>query len=175
MLGLQGRPVDLERLKSISEKIINQIKRADNVVKNLNHFAHSTDSFLKSIDIAQDIGHTVSLYQRAAAGRKVSIKTIPFAVPVTFEVNPFFFKNLIGRCLDFSIKTAEIGQTIEILQKCESDIVTIIFTPINILQEAEKDFPFESLNVISEAVNADVKIDLKNHALVIKMLKKLSK
>lgn len=74
MLAAQGRPVDPERHTRIAQVVKKHVRRADQLVRNLNRFAHSGDVASREIDLADTIHFAVTLFDRTAqkTGRRLT-------------------------------------------------------------------------------------------------------
>ena len=98
MLVEKGRPLDPERLKTISGNIHRQVQRADVIIKRLNRFAHSAHEQASSQDIREIFSFTAALAARLAAMKGVTF-TVVEGKPVQAEVRPFTLENLLWLCL----------------------------------------------------------------------------
>jgi C4-dicarboxylate-specific signal transduction histidine kinase len=65
LMAERGIPINLDRLKTQAERIKNQIRRADVIVKNMNRFAHSVDESLMSVDLAELLEFLAALSRRS--------------------------------------------------------------------------------------------------------------
>jgi K+-sensing histidine kinase KdpD len=74
MLASQGRPVDPERHTRIAQTVKKHVRRADELVRHLNRFAHSGDVGSRELDLAGTIYFAVTLFERTAlkAGRRLA-------------------------------------------------------------------------------------------------------
>jgi C4-dicarboxylate-specific signal transduction histidine kinase len=72
-LATQGRPVDPERHTRIAQVVKKHVRRADQLVRQLNQFAHSGDVASRELDLAEAIHFAVTLFERTAqkAGRRL--------------------------------------------------------------------------------------------------------
>lgn len=87
LLAGQGRPVDPERQGRIAATIQNQVKRSDDLVRQLNRFAHSGDEDCRSLDLGDIIAFVKTLFEPTAAKAGVPLTTGPIA-DVTIETAP---------------------------------------------------------------------------------------
>ena len=53
----QGRPVDFAKIKEKNEKILNNAKRGETLIKRFNKFAHSADESVKNVELNDLIGN----------------------------------------------------------------------------------------------------------------------
>ncbi|MFH0945764.1 MAG: histidine kinase [Planctomycetota bacterium] len=114
MLAVQGLPVEPERLKTISERIGFQVRRADGILRNMNAFSHSVDDRVKTVDLGEVVSLVTALSARLAAMRGVTLAASPpdSSVPVT--TSPFLLQNLIFHCIDFATKRCGEGGRIDV-------------------------------------------------------------
>jgi len=110
-----GRSIDPDRLELQAGKIIEQIRKANQIVGALNRLAHSIDATGIRIDLADLIGLVVELYGRKTAQAEITIDAAVPAGSVSLITSPFLLQDLIGACIDLSIPRVD-----------ESRIVTIV-------------------------------------------------
>ncbi len=112
MLVAKGRPLDPERLKTISGNIHRQVQRADVIIKRLNRFAHSAHEQASSQDIREVLAFTAALAARLATMKGVTFAVVP-GDPVQVEVRPFALENLLWLCLKHLLAVTEGDRTVE--------------------------------------------------------------
>lgn len=121
LMAQKGKSIDMDRVKTVAEKIRGQVGRADGIVKNLNRFAHSADHFAGEIDLNEMLVFVAALSERLAAMVNVSfdIETPDGQVPI--KTTPFFLKNLIWLCLNFAMEAADGDKRVHLsVEKIES-------------------------------------------------------
>ena len=84
-----GLLVLLITLASLQYRWLDEVSRADTVVKRLNTFAHSPDKPLASIDLQRLLESVEALSQRLASMKSVGLEVRPPAEPMTLQSNPF--------------------------------------------------------------------------------------
>jgi len=114
LMAEKGTPLDVERLKTLAEKIMGQIKRADGITKDLNRLAHSVDEPRERIDLGETLEFVVALCSRFAAMSRVSVKLASAENGLTITTAPFYLNNLIWRCLEFAIENAGEGKMVSV-------------------------------------------------------------
>lgn len=112
LLMEKGRPLDPERLKTISGNIRKQVQRADDIVRRLNRFAHSAHEPATTGDVAEILEFTVALAARLATMKGVTM-TVAQGAPVPLETRPFLLENLLWLCLKQLFVLAEGSQSVE--------------------------------------------------------------
>ena len=163
-----GKPLDVERVKTIAGKIREQVQRADNIVKNLNRLAHSVDEYSTRIDINELMTFLISLCGRIASSRGISIELQPAPVPVTISTNPFFFKNLVWLCLDFAMTMAGENRSISIfVENREKGVLIRVAGLENLAQAPESPFPGKKELALLDSLGADSAVDSESGELMI--------
>lgn len=106
-LAGQGREINLERLMRLAESLKTQVDLTDGIVKNMNRFAHSVDSFQCTSDLSEVLSLTASLAKRTADNRGVKIELQqPDPAPSVLTA-PFLLMNLIWLCLEAMMPFAD--------------------------------------------------------------------
>ena len=95
----EGVEIDPQRFIKIAEDIQNQIRRGEGIIKRLNRFAHSLDEPVSEFDLAIVVDDTVTIAQRLASLKSVSLhlQRIESPIPVTsnrFRVQHGIFAGL---------------------------------------------------------------------------------
>jgi len=102
LMAQQGMEVDPERWVTISGRISSQVRRAEEITRRLNGFAHSVDSDLITVDICSLVSMAASLSKRLLAESGVVVTIEKKAEGILVPVAPFQFLHLLGRCLEFA-------------------------------------------------------------------------
>ena len=160
LMAERGVRIEPERLKIISAKIAEQVKRADLIVKNMNQFAHSVDEQIKTVALDDLIAVVIKLSLRFAANRGVHLEHQPAALPVSITTSPFLLKNLIWLCLDKAMKITGEKKNVSIIAKDGQNGVMINFKHSGILQEESGTlFPGEQEKALLTLLGAEMKIN----------------
>ena len=138
----RGMDIDPERLAKVSDNITRQVQRADAILKNMNLFAHSTDTPLTVVDLHATLAMVIKLATRFAANRVIQLKLVPASEPLTITTRPFILENLIWRCLDMSMNVAGVEKTITLSVIAGKDQSVIRFQGLGSkLEERSTIFP----------------------------------
>lgn len=160
LLAEKGRPVEMERFKTLAGKIKNQVVRANDIIKNLNRFAHSADAFIEKIDLNEMLGFVVGLSGRLADMKGVSFEQKVVDKPVTITTSPFFLQNLLWFCLEFVMETANPDKSVDLLvEKMESGVRISFSNLLNIEEIQGERFPFPRKEAIMNALGAQISFD----------------
>jgi len=156
----RGVPLDPEKLKKISGKILEQVQRANGITQNMNRFAHSVDETIKRVDIADTLRFMIILSSRLSDMKRVSFTMDSGSDRVEVTTHPFLLQNVIWLCLDYLMNRAKSGDTILIsVEDHESDAL-IRFSGISGLDNMTTcDFPAERETRLVEALGAKLEVD----------------
>jgi len=114
-MAAQGRPLDVERIRQLSDGMLKQIGRGDTIVRNMNRFAHTADHERATADLVGLVELSVQMFGRAAAARGVTVQVQTPGQPMMIATHPFVLETLIGKLLDhlagkaFGIGAVSIG------------------------------------------------------------------
>ncbi|MBI9110921.1 sensor histidine kinase [Maridesulfovibrio ferrireducens] len=163
LMAAQGMELEPERLVKLAEKIQNQIKRGDSIIKNMNRFAHSVDVPECEIDLSETVSLVIALFTRMAAAKCVTV-TLKEGEKVTAKCDPFSTEMLIARCLEVSMDSAgkDSEITVEVLMKNSEKVISVHGLEQDV---AEKEF--QAIEVLSKNANASVKMKTQDKILEI--------
>jgi len=158
LLAEKGRPIDPERLKSLAGQVMKQVKRADELVKRMNRFAHSADEPSKNIDLGETLELITSIAQRLASLREAQVELIRPEQPVTQITNSFLLENLIWLCLDFILNAGH--KAVRLLPEATEDGSRIrLAVPEAWPGSSSEAFPSVREKAIMEALQLDLRMD----------------
>jgi hypothetical protein len=107
-LAGQGREINLERLLRLSESLKTQVDLTDGIIKNMNRFAHSVDSFQSALDLGEVLSLTASLARRTADNRGARIELQLPETSINIVSAPFLLMNFIWLCLEAAMPYADM-------------------------------------------------------------------
>jgi signal transduction histidine kinase len=168
LMAEKGMPMDPEKLKTLAGRIKKQIRRADEIVKNMNKFAHSVDKSLMSVDLGELLQSVAALSDRFASMRGVTLEPESMGISPRITTNPFLLENLVWLCTDFVMDMAGRGKTVRLIAEKTENGGRIRFTQLEALGEvpAEK-FPGEVEKALLEALKAQMTKDVEARELVL--------
>ena len=157
LMGDRGIPIDPARLKVMAAAVKKQIGRADEIIKNMNRFAHSIDETIADIDLNQTIEEFRVLTDRFVAMRGVKVDLQLPASPLTIPTVPFFLMNLLWLCLDFSMSAGGDEKNLELVVDETEHSVRIRFRRLtNLTEELLKTFPSDREKSLLDVLVADL-------------------
>jgi signal transduction histidine kinase len=176
LMAEKGMPMDPEKLKTLAGRIKKQIRRADEIVKNMNKFAHSVDKSLMSVDLGELLPSVAALSGRFASMRGVTLEPESMGISPRITTNPFLLENLVWLCTDFAMDMAGRGKTVRLIAEKTENGGRIRFTQLEALGEvpAEK-FPGEVEKALLEALKAQITKDVEARELVLSISKNIER
>jgi C4-dicarboxylate-specific signal transduction histidine kinase len=157
LMADRGQPIDPARLKIMAAAVQKQIGRADNILKNMNRFAHSIDETVADVDLNQTIEQFITLTERFVAMQGVKVDLRLPASSLTIPTAPFFLMNLLCLCLDFSMSASGEEKRVGLVVEETEDSVRIRFRQLAGLTEALlKTFPSDREKNLLAVLEADL-------------------
>jgi C4-dicarboxylate-specific signal transduction histidine kinase len=157
LMADRGQPIDPARLKIMAAAVQKQIARADNILKNMNRFAHSIDETVADVDLNQTIEQFITLTERFVAMQGVKVDLRLPASSLTIPTAPFFLMNLLCLCLDFSMSASGEEKRVGLVVEETEDSVRIRFRQLEGLTEALlKTFPSDREKNLLAVLEADL-------------------
>ena len=156
----KGVPLNPEKLKRISKKTKEQVKRADGIIQNMNRFAHSVDETVKTIDVIDTMELMIKLSARFSDMAGVSFKMDSRFNQIKIETNPFLLQNVIWFCLDNIMNLVDSGDMVSIAVENNGCDVLIRFFGINGLDAMTNyNLPVERETILLKALNGKLQIN----------------
>jgi len=167
-----NRPINPEKMKTLSAKITKQVKRADDIIRNINRFSHSVEKPMERIDLGETVAFVARLTERLAAIRGVTVKTVPLASHIHITTSPFFLENLIWVCLDFAMGFTGHGKTVELITETNNVGGQIRLTRLEGLnREGAKMLASREKTALLEALEATLVTNPETGELIISLPK----
>lgn len=171
-LSEKGRPLEPERLKTISENIRRRVQTADDIVRKLNRFAHSANQPVVTVGIREIFSCTIALSERLASMKGVTLAVAP-GDDIEVQTLPFVIENLLWICLkNMFLVTSGHQHVVLGAQNQHTDIVLFMqFSPEIPIEQIEKMVAAEGQPLIFY-LRMQMNIDNRNCQLCLKMPKK---
>lgn len=160
LLEEKGVPLNPEKLKRISKKAKEQVKRADGIIKNMSRFAHSVDETVKTIDVIDTMELMIKLSARFSERVGVSFKMASHFDPIKITTTPFLLQNVIWFCLDNIMNLAKSGDTVSVaVENNGCDVLIRFFGMSGLDGMTNHDLPAEREAILLKALNGKLQID----------------
>jgi signal transduction histidine kinase len=126
-MALHGKEVDPDRLEQLSGRVVDRVERADQAVRRLNAFAHSSDMERTKSDPAQTIAALLRMFERVASLKPVTIEFDPGPECGEKALRPILVSQAVWLCLDSIVGQAQKGSTIKLSLQCKEDALRVSF------------------------------------------------
>jgi len=169
-LSKTGMELEPGKLRSLSESVIEEVERANSIIRNMNTFAHGVDEFIREVDISQIVNLMIEISKLDSPARNVRLRLVENEACVIYT-SPFFLEQLIYNVINFSLLGAGPENEIRIsFDSCDNG-VRIIFSGIasNIIGE----FPTKRENLLADVLSAKVSLDTTASELSIVLPKRI--
>jgi light-regulated signal transduction histidine kinase (bacteriophytochrome) len=143
-----------DKLRTLSRRIVQQVERGQNVISNMNAFAHSIDVSVREVDLAQVTRVMAVLSRHFATGRTLALD-LPDEGPRA-TTHPFFLNDLIHHTLNFAIAAAGPEKRIGIAVKAADGGGEIVFSG---LAEVERTFPSEIAATLAQVLGVGIVVE----------------
>jgi len=143
-----------DKLRTLSRRIVQQVERGQNVISNMNAFAHSIDVPVREVDLAQITRVMAVLSRHFATGRTLELDLPDEGPRVT--THPFFLNDLIHHTLNFAIAAAGPEKRIGIAVKAADGGGEIVFSG---LAKVERTFPSEIAATLAQVLGVGIGVD----------------
>jgi C4-dicarboxylate-specific signal transduction histidine kinase len=174
LMADRGKPIDPARLKIMAAAVKRQVARADEIIKNMNRFAHSIDQTTSTVDLDQTLELFIALTARFAAMRGVKVDLQLPASPLMIPTAPFFLMNLLWLCLDFSMSAGGDEKQVELVVEETENSVRIRFRRLAGLSEALLDtFPSDRENNLLAVLEAALTAEPEREEIALRLFKNI--
>ena len=172
LMADRGKPIDPARLKIMAAAVKRQVGRADEILNNMNRFAHSIDQTTLAIDLDQMFELFIALTARFAAMRGVRVDLQLPASPLTIPTAPYYLMNLLWLCLDFSMSASGDEKRVELVVKETENSVQIRFQRLPGLSAALLEtFPSDREKNLLALLEAALTAEPENEEVVLRLSK----
>lgn len=109
-----GRPVPLERLEAVQERLARQTGRGAEIIKRLNTFAHSADEPRREMDLDRQVADLMALAERYVNLRKARLEIRLPEAPLRVVSDPFRLQWALFSALECLLQAAEADDLITV-------------------------------------------------------------
>ena len=133
-MAQNGDTLSSGRVADVSGRIERHVKKADNIVKRLNRFSHSTDHPRQAIDLERTLSFILDMGSRLLEMKGAAVTLIPHDAPIQINTRLSFFQALVWRCVEAACLKSDETEQLTISFDTRSGAPGIWFTPDMILQ-----------------------------------------
>ncbi|MGM0403907.1 MAG: hypothetical protein ACQEQN_09340 [Thermodesulfobacteriota bacterium] len=102
----QGGAIEPAKVKRLSGMVQQQIKRADDIIRNMNRFSHLVDEPFRQIETSDFLRLVAQICRRLAASAGARLAAEEAGKPLNIVTRPFYLHYLLWELIQFSINTA---------------------------------------------------------------------
>lgn len=169
-LSPQGAGLSPDRLKRLSQSMMEEVDRANGIIRNMNTFAHSVDAWITTVDLGDLIKLMIDLCHLDSALRKTQVE-LDVPPGCVIETGPFFLADLIGDCLNVAMRGTASGHHLVASVAFERDRVRLTLS--GLAAQTLVGLPSVHQRRLAEALAASVSGDIHVGALHIVLPQKL--
>ena len=156
-LSETGIKIPSGKLRSLSKSVIEEIERANTVIRNMNTFAHSVDEFIKEVDVKEILSLMIKLSRLNAISKNVKIQFLE-TESHTIYTSPFFLENLLHHAIHFALLSAGPDRHIQVSLHPNDDGIGVVFSGIN--SSCFESFPTMHTELIAKSIGASISFDI---------------
>ncbi len=169
-LSETGMALDPGKLSALSKSIMEEVERANRIIRNMNTLAHSVDEFIREVDLGQTIGLTMEVCRLDSASRKTQLNLVDTEA-CTIYTSPLFLKNLLFHVINFSLR--EPGPEKKIRISIDSTDHGTRMTFSGLASPIPEEFPTRKETLLAEVLSAEISRDTDAGKLHIDLPKRM--
>lgn len=156
-LSESGMQLTSEKLRSMSASIIEEVERANTVIRCMNTFAHSVDEFVREIDLGEIVSLTIQLVQLNPVSKVVKIE---FAENGSHKIytSPFFLENLLYHVFYVALSAASAQKHIKISLFADGHKSGVEISGMG--PDGIKSFSTEPIGLLAKTIGAEITSDI---------------
>jgi len=166
--GTQLKP---GKLRSLSASVIEEVERANAIIRNMNTFAHSVDEFIREVDLSQAVSLMIELTQLDSTSKNTKLRLADGEACVIYT-SPFFLQNLIYHAINHSLRGAGAENEIRVSFDLADNVARIVFSGIASNRIGE--FPTKKEDFLAKALSAKLSLDVSAGEMHIVLPQRLS-
>lgn len=169
-LSETGMELEPGKLRSLSESVIEEVERANTIIRNMNTFAHSVDELVGEIDINQVLALMIKLSQLNPASRNTEIRLLKTEPHIVYT-SPFFLETLIHYTINFVLLCVGPEKKIEVSIHPTTTGIRITFSGLTAIKGS---FPADNTEYLAKVISAEILVDTSVGELHIELPQRMS-
>ncbi|MFC1821725.1 hypothetical protein ACFL9T_03395 [Thermodesulfobacteriota bacterium] len=169
-LSETGTVLEPGKLRSLSESVMEEVERANMIIRNMNTFAHSVDGWVGEVDINQVLALMIKLTQLNPASRNTEIRLLKTDPHIVYT-SPFFLETLIHHTINFVLLCAGPEKKIEVSIHPTKTGIRITFSGLNAIKGS---FPTDNTEYLAKVISAEILIDTSAGGLHIELPQRMN-
>jgi len=175
VMAEKGVPIDPGKIKNLAGKITLQIQRANEIIKNMNRFSHSSDEFVKKTDIGELTELVTAISRRFAAMRNITLEFRNPEKQIQITTNPFFLESLLFLCLNEAMDAVGDTKKISLIAEQNENGASVRFTRLAKIGESLKEkFSGEDEKILISLVKAEITSNIAGDEIILNLPKNIN-
>jgi len=175
VLAEKGVPIDPGKIKNLAGKITLQIQRANEIIKNMNRFSHSSDEFVKKTDIGELTELVTAISRRFAAMRNITLEFRNPEKQIQITTNPFFLESLLFLCLNEAMDAVGDTKKISLIAEQNENGASVRFIRLAKIGESLKEkFSGEDEKILISLVKAEITSNIAGDEIILNLPKNIN-
>lgn len=154
--GGSGMGLTPDKLRSMSDSIIEEVERANTVIRCMNTFAHSVDEFIREVDLNEAVSLAIQLVKLNPFSKTVKIEFLETGSHVIYT-SLFFLENLLYHAIYFALSAAAPDKHIKVSLLADSDGAGVKIS--GIAPNGFESFPTQETALLAKAIGAEISFD----------------
>lgn len=154
----EGTGVAVERVHAVTKTIAKQVDRSNLIMKNLNRFAHSADSYVAHGNLEETLSLIVALTDRQAAMKNITT-TLHCPADIAFSTYLIVLESLVYLTLLTLFQASREGTTLLVEVQDETPSITICFTVQSDAAHPFAHYPDDDQKLLAEQIAASCRIE----------------
>ena len=155
-LSERGVKLTPARLRSMSDSLLEEIERANAVIRCMNTFAHSVDEFIRDVDLSEVVALAIQLIKLNPVSKAVKIEFMENGSHLIYT-SPFFLENLLYHALYFALSAAAAEKHITVLLFADGSNAGVEIS--GIAPGAVNTFPTPQTELLVKTLGAEISSD----------------
>jgi len=155
-LSEQGVKLTPARLRSMSDSLLEEVERANAVIRCMNTFAHSVDEFIREVDLNEAVLLTIQLIKLNPISKAMKIEFMRDGAHMIYT-SPFFLENLLYHALNFALSAAAAEKVITVSLFADGNHAGVEIA--GIAPGGVKAFPTPQTELLVKTLGAEISSD----------------
>ena len=156
----RGRPLDLQRVRDLAGKVGGQVRRGGEITDRMSLLAHSGDEPVAQVDVGKILKLVISLEERIATMRGVTLRAVKVDDPVVIRMDPFVLETLIWLCIECGLSSEPPEKALTMTVERNGNHACIRFQGVCTIQDRIKEGSLlQTLSACAEKAGADLAYD----------------
>ncbi len=169
-LAERGRPLDPHRVRDLAGKVKGQVRRGRDIADRMSLLAHSSDEPIAQVDVGKTLELVISLGERIASMRRVTLRAVEPEAPVMSRMDLFVLENLIWLCIECGLSAELPEKTLTMTVESSGESARIRFKGVHRMPHPEEaGSPFQMLTACAEKAGAEIAYDEGAGEIVLSM------